>query len=105
MPGYHVAGDSVPLTTVAATNVALALPTDVDGNAVPWVVIHHDDTGGAWVRVGLVGDTIAGIGQALFVARNSGGEAVYVGASTHIHCLDLAADNIVTITPLSQRPI
>ncbi len=105
MPGYHVAGDSVPLTTILSTNVALALPTDVDSNAVPWVVIHHDSSGGAWVRLGLVGDTISGIGEGIFVARNSGGEAFYVGASTHVHCFDLVSDNIVSITPLGQRPI
>ena len=103
---YKISGQSI-IHTMAASSKNDVLPPneDVVGKTPRWVHVEViTATVVAYVRTGLVGDTVDGAGEGIPVARDAGGKVLAVGGGhTHIQSFSSAAGSLI-VTPHSGDP-
>lgn len=102
---YNVGGATTEITTVAATNVATALPVLNNGSRAHWYVVQSRSNAATNVSTGLVGDVMTATNQGPHVDGLSGDLVLHVNpAHTHIHVFDGTSDRVLCVTPLGQNP-
>jgi len=98
-------GGAVTAVTVAASNVATAIPTlDASGGRPRYLVVQVLAAVVVYVKTGAVGDVMTGANEGILLQRNSGDLLLKLPRGhTHVHTWADGAGTVI-LTPLSARP-
>ena len=102
---YKISGPSIVHTVgAAAANDVLPPHEDVVGQIPRWVHVEIVTSVTAYVRTGLVGDSMTAPGQGISIAINTGGKVLAVGSGhTHIQSYASGVGSLI-VTPLGGDP-